>query len=127
MTKIISLCSYRAQKHQPPSPMPQPDTLLALCEAAIDQGSVHAESGEHKEAERLFRLVLSYFPNDPHALFNLGVCAQDQNRLNQAKRYYRRALKADPKLKDAAYNLATVYDREGKIKTAQRYLDLYRS
>ncbi len=52
--------------------------------------------GDTAEAEKLFQLALARDPNQPVALFNLGIVSQQRNDHKTALGYFHRALMSNP-------------------------------
>jgi tetratricopeptide (TPR) repeat protein len=96
------------------------------CEALINLGRLHAESGAVERAAECFRRAVELDPGDATATYNLGVVAQDMGKDDEAIALYGRALELDPSLAEAHYNLATIFDRGGDARSAIRHINEYR-
>ena len=62
-----------------------------------------------KAAEEKLRAWLVTHPNDPEALFSLGLAEKRQGHYPEAEEFYRRAIQHDPKFSEAFSNLGNVY------------------
>jgi hypothetical protein len=65
-------------------------------ETLVDLGVCYYNLAQPDEAIRLFEMALKLNSNHPVALFNLGIVAEGQNRLEAALKYYQRAMQAGP-------------------------------
>lgn len=63
----------------------------------IDRALAHQAGGRLKEAEQLYRQVLSARPRHPEANHNLGVLLLEQNRMQEALQHLKTALDAEPR------------------------------
>jgi tetratricopeptide (TPR) repeat protein len=63
----------------------------------MDEGVTHHREGRKEEAERCYRKVLEYAPNQPDALNLLGVLAADEGLLDMAVDLMARALTTRPR------------------------------
>lgn len=70
---------------------PNTDQVLLSAIAAQD-------TGDSKEAMRLYRAILREEPTHPNANYNLGLLLVSENQPNAALKLFKRALAADPKL-----------------------------
>ncbi len=61
--------------------------------AALESGLRHHEAGDPPAAERLYRQVLKAQPNNPDALYLLGVLAQEAGKIDAAVSLFARAIK----------------------------------
>ena len=62
-----------------------------------------------KAAEEKLRSWLLTHPNDPEALFSLGLAEKRQGHYPEAEEFYRKAIQHDPKFSEAFSNLGNVY------------------
>jgi tetratricopeptide (TPR) repeat protein len=62
-------------------------------------------------------------PNDPHALFLLGMVDYDTGNETEARQEFTRSLQLDPKNHDTRYYLAMLDEREGNFDEARKGLE----
>ena len=91
----------------------QPDLTLYLGVAAYQQGDLEGSRAAYERYQSLY--------SDFQTLYNLGLIAVRQRRLDQAERYFREALRYKPTLAEAAAALALVAERTGRPDEARRY------
>ena len=91
----------------------QPDLTLYLGVAEYQQGNLEGSRAAYERYQLLY--------SDFQTLYNLGLIAVRQRRLEQAERYFREALRYKPTLAQAASALALVADQMGRPDEARRY------
>jgi tetratricopeptide (TPR) repeat protein len=69
------------------------------------------------------RKMVAERPNDPHALFLLGMIDYDEANEAEARQEFTRSLQFDPKNNDARYYLAMLDERQGNFDAARRGLE----
>lgn len=62
-------------------------------------------------------------PNDPHALFLLGMIEYDEGNESDSRQQFTRSLQFDPKNNDARYYLAMLDERQGNFDAARANLE----
>ena len=62
-------------------------------------------------------------PNDPHALFLLGMLNYDEGNETEAQQEFSRSLQFDPANNDARYYLAMLEERQGNLDEARKSLE----
>jgi len=67
--------------------------------------------------------ALTIAPEDPTALFLLGVAAESEHHFDAAEGLYRRALVASPRFPEAEARLGTVLAQLGRYDQAETYLE----
>ena len=103
-------------------------TRLASIEAAPAdheglraRGNVFLQNGHYKEAERIYREVLSSRPNDVKSLVNLGFALKEQNRLGEARVYLKRAMPLhtiDSLAHETHYLFGQIAEAQGHLEEA---------
>jgi tetratricopeptide (TPR) repeat protein len=71
----------------------------------------------------LARKMVAERPNDPHALFLLGMIDYDEGNDAESHREFARSLQFDPNNNDAKYYLAMLDERRGSFDAARRSLE----
>jgi TolA-binding protein len=87
-------------------------------DALFEQAQAAEETGDHAEAERLYRALMNCDPTDPAAPFNLGNMLRANSRKVEAEAALRAATRADPMFAEAWYNLSDLLDEQGRSETA---------
>jgi superkiller protein 3 len=76
----------------------------------------------YKKAEVKLWKALSLQPNYADAYNLLGLCAEDQKKLDSSIYYYTSAIKSDSSMYYSWYNLGRVYQNQDDYKKAEPYL-----
>jgi len=71
----------------------------------------------------LARRMVAARPNDPHALFLLGMIDYDEGNEAESRQEFTRSLQLDPKNNDARYYLALLNEHQGDFDTARKGLE----
>jgi tetratricopeptide (TPR) repeat protein len=71
----------------------------------------------------LARKMVTQRPDDPHALFLLGMVDYDQGSDGDALKAFTRSLQLDPKNNDTRYYLALLDERDGNFDAARKGLE----
>jgi tetratricopeptide (TPR) repeat protein len=71
----------------------------------------------------LARKMVAQRPNDPHALFLLGMVDYDEGNDAESHQEFTRSLQLDPKNNDTRYYLAMLDEREGDFDQARKGLE----
>jgi tetratricopeptide (TPR) repeat protein len=71
----------------------------------------------------LARKMVAERPNDPHALFLLGMVDYDEGSDTEARQEFTRSLQFDPKNNDTRYYLALLDERQGNFDAARNGLE----
>jgi tetratricopeptide (TPR) repeat protein len=71
----------------------------------------------------LARKMVAQRPNDPHALFLLGMVDYDEGNEAESRREFNRSLQLDPKNNDTRYYLAMLDERQGNFDAARTNLE----
>jgi tetratricopeptide (TPR) repeat protein len=71
----------------------------------------------------LARKMVAQRPNDPHALFLVGMVDYDQGNEEESRKEFNRSLELDPKNNDARYYLAMLDERQGNFDAARTNLE----
>jgi hypothetical protein len=112
----------------------QPDNLHAhYC-----RGMIFLWKELYAKAQADFRIVAEKAPDDYHAWYWLGSCAQDRDKdralrgaaaltenIKEAITAYRRALECNPSLSRARFRLATAYRMIGDVEGQKRELAIW--
>jgi predicted Zn-dependent protease len=97
-----------------------------LVDAWVNLGRIAHESGNSKEAVRLYHEALERSADDPVIHFNLALALEDARGAAPAAAHYERALQLDPRFADAHYNLAGVCEKLGRKADALRHYHAYK-
>jgi len=76
------------------------------------------QQGKQAEAIQLLELLLSHGPDDPVALYNLGLALSDAGRLERAEQSLRRAAQLNPRDVNIAVALGVALGRMGRQEEA---------
>ena len=71
----------------------------------------------------LARKMVAERPNDPHALFLLGMIDYDEGNEAESRQEFTHSLQLDPKNNDARYYLAMLDERDGNFDDARKGLE----
>jgi tetratricopeptide (TPR) repeat protein len=71
----------------------------------------------------LARKMVAERPNDPHALFLLGMIDYDEGNEAESRQEFTHALQLDPKNNDTRYYLAMLDERQGNFDAARQSLE----
>jgi predicted O-linked N-acetylglucosamine transferase (SPINDLY family) len=96
-----------------------PKTSQELFERAL---ALH-RSGQPKEAEPLYRKVISRSAQHDRALFGLSVILLEAGRLEESKRYLERAVDARPDEPKYLTNLGEIHRHQGNLELAARLFE----
>jgi Flp pilus assembly protein TadD len=87
-------------------------------------GRILEETQRFQEiVDPLARKMVAERPNDPHALFLLGMIDYDEANDAESRREFTRSLEFDPKNNDARYYLAMLDERQGNFDAARTGLE----
>ncbi len=87
-------------------------------QASLQKGMVHFQSGRLKQAEQIFREVLSKYPTEINALHLLGLVVFQLGRTLEGEKLLRKAIRKNGKIAKLHFNLGNMLDIQGKIKDA---------
>jgi Flp pilus assembly protein TadD len=82
------------------------------------QGYAKLGTGDYRDAEALFRRVLSVLPNSAEAHCNLAVALQETDRSEEAVGHLRLAITLEPNYGLAHFNLGVTLRSVGRIDDA---------
>ena len=71
----------------------------------------------------LARKMVAKRPNDPHALFLLGMVDYDEGNETESRQEFTHSLEIDPKNNDSRYYLAMLDERQGNFEDARKALE----
>jgi len=71
----------------------------------------------------LARKMVAERPNDPHALFLLGMVDYDEGNETESRQEFTHSLQIDPKNNDTRYYLAMLDERQGNFEDARKALE----
>jgi tetratricopeptide (TPR) repeat protein len=71
----------------------------------------------------LARKMVAKRPNDPHALFLLGMVDYDEGNETESRQEFTQSLEIDPKNNDTRYYLALLDERQGNFEDARKALE----
>ena len=87
-------------------------------------GRVLQETKRFQEIlDPLARKMVAERPNDPHALFLLGMIDYDEGNEAESRQEFTRSLQFDPKNNDTRYYLAMLDERQGDFDAARKGLE----
>lgn len=90
---------------------------------SLNMAYKHLYAGDHEEAERRFREILSEDPNDCEAMAGLAVCvAEDGGKFLTAEKIARNAVRMGKKCAAGYIALGYVNLRGGRLEDGYRYL-----
>ena len=81
-----------------------------------DLANGSSETSLLSEAEESFKTALTYFPDDIHSLYNLGITHWMMRLRVAAIKGFYAVLEIDPDHEDAATNLRVVEEEQGKVR-----------
>ncbi|HPG40121.1 MAG TPA: tetratricopeptide repeat protein [bacterium] len=87
-------------------------------------GFIFTKKHLNQKAEKIFREVLSYQPQNPHALLGMGTVFGDMQRYETAIDYLNRSAQADPDNAQTHYILAVNYYFLKNYEQAKQHLQL---
>jgi tetratricopeptide (TPR) repeat protein len=93
-------------------------------DAQFVYGRILQETQRFQEIlDPLARKMVAERPNDPHALFLLGMVDYDEDSEAEARQEFTRSLQLDPKNYDTRYYLAMLDERQGNFDAARTGLE----
>jgi tetratricopeptide (TPR) repeat protein len=93
-------------------------------DAQFVYGRILEETQRFQEiVDPLARKMVSQRPDDPHALFLLGLIDYDEGNDPESQREFARSLQFDPKNNDTRYYLAMLDERRGNFDAARQSLE----
>jgi tetratricopeptide (TPR) repeat protein len=90
--------------------------------ALLRQADRHYRNGEFKEAERIYKRILSTGRDNVDAWLNLGTILERSGRDGEAIDAFEHARSLDPSMKQVAYNLGLCYRKIGGNEKALKHL-----
>jgi tetratricopeptide (TPR) repeat protein len=90
--------------------------------ARVDLGLIHYRRAELVPARRQFEAALRDDPDDVHAIYDLALVDQIENRYHQAREGYLRVLRLEPRNADARFNLGVLTHGAGALGEAKHHL-----
>ena len=93
-------------------------------DAQYAYGRILQETQRFQEIlDPLARKMVAERPNDPHALFLLGMVDYDEGNNAESLQAFTRSLQFDPKNNDTRYYLAMLDERQGNFDAARKSLE----
>ena len=87
-------------------------------------GRILQETQRFQEVlDPLARKMVAKRPNDPHALFLLGMVDYDEGNETESRQEFIHSLAIDPKNNDTRYYLALLEERQGNFEDARKALE----
>ena len=87
-------------------------------------GRILEETQRFQEiVDPLARKMVADRPNDPHALFLLGMIDYDEGNQQESRQEFTRSLEIDPNNNDARYYLAMLDEHQGNLDVARASLE----
>ena len=94
-----------------------------LTKQLLDKALQEHISGNIEQAQKDYKAVVNRDSNNTVAYYNLGLIAQNADRIAEAENYYRLALTITPNYEPALYNFGILRSKDGDIDGA---IDFYR-
>lgn len=94
------------------------DRLPPNARGAFEQAVRSHSSGRLEDAVNHYAMALSFVPDDPVILTNLGVVLRSQGKNRASEMCYRRAIAVKPDSPGSWSNLGNVLRRQGRLKEA---------
>ena len=88
---------------------------------ALDRAAQMLEQGRLNEAAKIYRRVLKENPQEPSALFGLGLICREQEKFEQAQELFHRLIELDAKFKHAYNHLGQMAFQFGRMEEAREY------
>jgi len=85
-------------------------------------GAVYWKAGDYDKAESAWRAVIAKHPDDPGALNNLGLLANQRHQYAEALGLFKRAIELSPRIGELHINLAETYQFMGMPGLAEPQL-----
>jgi tetratricopeptide (TPR) repeat protein len=98
--------------------LPPPDPLRLKSLPLIEDGIVRYRQGRAAEAEDHFRQVLKKVPDQPDALFFLGLLKIDQQNPSDALKLMSKAIKTAPRFAEAHFVTGSILNMLGRPRDA---------
>jgi tetratricopeptide (TPR) repeat protein len=112
-TELARLASKRLYDLEPENP-----------DAQYVYGRILHDAQRFQEIlDPLARKMVADRPNDPHALFLLGMIDYDEGSDDESHQEFTRSLQLDPKNNDTRYYLAMLDERQGNFDEARKGLE----
>jgi tetratricopeptide (TPR) repeat protein len=93
-------------------------------DAQFVYGRILEETQRFQEIlDPLARKMVTERPNDPHALFLLGMVDYDEGNDSESEREFSSSLQFEPKNNDTRYYLAMLDERQGNVEAARTNLE----
>ena len=87
-------------------------------EQLFQQGNQAQNEGRYREAESIWRQIISIDSNNAIAYFYIGLALRKQGKLEEAIAAYKKAIELDPNYATAYYNMGNALNRQGKLEEA---------
>ena len=82
-------------------------------------GEAQLLAGDTKQAQQLFKALVSVLPHDPLLHHRLGIISRAQQHPAEAITHFEQALERDPQFMDAIEHIAAILVSEGKVRQAR--------
>lgn len=93
-------------------------------DAHFNLAIAYGDSGEYKNAVKLYRKAIKINPNHAQSWNNLGVALEASGHTGEALKSYIKAVQCDPQNAQAHNNLAVLYVDSGNLKGAVSHFNL---
>ena len=97
-----------------------------MIDAYINLGRIAHDSGDSREAVRIFELALELSPGDPVLHFCQALALEDAFGPIPAIAHYEKVIELDADYADAHFNLAGLYRHQGRGADALRHYRIYK-
>lgn len=100
----------------------RPGSLKAL----LDAGAAYAKLRDFEHSGEKWKRMLTIRPDDPDALFSLGLAASTTGRTAEAIDYFKRTIASEPDYVEAHTELANAYLKTGEPQKGIDHLEMAR-
>ena len=101
---------------------------VAVAQEQLQAGLDAAGAGDRASAVSHYQECVRLDPQNKFCVYNLGVHAGIDGRIDESEAFYRQALEIDPDFPEPIYNLAIIYrdrgDRQSAVDYFHRYITL---
>ncbi|MDJ0730716.1 MAG: tetratricopeptide repeat protein [Crocosphaera sp.] len=92
--------------------------MTQTVEQLFQQGNQAHNEGNYREAESIFREIITIDSNNAGAYVGIGLALDEQGKLEEAIAAYKKALEINPNYGLAYYNIGVVLQKQGKLEEA---------
>ena len=92
--------------------------MTQTIEQLFQQGEQAYNEGKYREAERIFRQIITIESGNTRGYNSMGVVLEKQGRLEEAIAAYKKAIEIDPNYALPYYNMGVVLEKQGNLEEA---------